>query len=155
MVIDYVRVYRKAGDKGTMTAKWTDQNREAVPKRHIIFKNGKKEILKQTVLDGENYSIPTVKKKGYKFLGWYNGKKKIKEGARAYSDMTIVAKWKKIKLKRAKVVVPKQNYKRYATVKLSAKGAYDGFQVKLERSQILQNQKFLLLENSNQRRPIR
>lgn len=131
MMIDYVRVYRRAGDKGTMTAKWTDKNRESVPKRNIIFKNGKKQVSKQTVLDGENYTIPKVKKKGYKFEGWYYGKKKIKEGARAYNNMTIVPKWKKIKLKKAKVVVPKQNYKRYATVKLNAKGAYDGIQVKI------------------------
>lgn len=131
MMIDYVRVYRRAGDKGTMTAEWTDKNRESVPKRNIIFKNGKKQVSKQTVLDGENYTIPKVKKKGYKFEGWYYGKKKIKEGARAYNNMTIVPKWKKIKLKKAKVVVPKQNYKRYATVKLNAKGAYDGIQVKI------------------------
>ena len=131
MMVDYVRVYRRAGDKGTMTAKWTDINRESVPKRNIIFKNGKKQVSKQTVLDGENYVIPKVKKKGYKFEGWYFEKKKIKEGARAYKNMTIVPKWKKIKLKKAKVIIPKQNYKRYATVKLSAKGAYDGIQVKI------------------------
>lgn len=131
MMIDYVRVYRKAGDKGTMTAKWTDKNRESVPKRNIIFKNGKKQVSKQTVLDGENYIIPKVKKKGYKFEGWYYGKKKIKEGARAYNNMTIVPKWKKIKLKKVKIVIPKQNYKRYATVKISAKGTYDGIQVKI------------------------
>lgn len=131
MMIDYVRVYQRAGDKGTMTAKWTDANRESVAKHNIIFKNGKKQVSSQTVLDGENYIIPKVKKKGYKFEGWYFGKKKIKEGARAYNNMTIVPKWKKIKLKKAKVVVPKQNYKRYATVKLSAKGAYDGIQVKI------------------------
>lgn len=131
MMIDYVRVYQRVGDNGTMTAKWTDANRESVPKRNIIFKNGKKQISKQTVLDGENYTIPKVKKKGYKFEGWYYGKKKIKEGARAYNNMTIVPKWKKIKLKKAKVIIPKQNYKRYATVKLSAKGAYDGIQVKI------------------------
>lgn len=131
MMIDYVRVYQRVGDNGTMTAKWTDANRESVPKRNIIFKNGKKQISKQTVLDGENYTIPKVKKKGYKFEGWYYGKKKIKEDSRAYNNMTIVPKWKKIKLKKVKVVVPKQNYKRYATVKLSAKGAYDGIQVKI------------------------
>lgn len=129
MMIDYVRVYQKAGDKGTMTAKWADA--EKVAKRNITFKNGKKVVLKQTVLDGENYKIPVVKKKGYKFLGWYNGKKKIKEGARAYNNMTIVAKWKKIKLKKAKVTVPKQHYKKYATIKMNVKGSYDGFQVKI------------------------
>ncbi|MCI9617986.1 MAG: glycoside hydrolase family 16 protein [Eubacterium sp.] len=131
MMVDYVRVYRRAGDKGTMTARWTDKNRESVPKHNIIFKNGKKQVSKQTVLDGENYTISKVKKKGYKFEGWYFGKKKIKEGARAYKNMTIVPKWKKIKLKKAKVIIPQQNYKRYATVKISAKGAYDGIQVKI------------------------
>jgi hypothetical protein len=46
--------------------------------------------------------------------------------------MTITAKWEKIKLKRAKITkIPKQKYKRYATVKFTAKGKYDGFQIKI------------------------
>lgn len=141
MMIDYVRVYQKASDNGTMTAKWSEKEKAKIPKRNITFKNGAKEILKQTVLDGENYVIPTVQKKGYKFLGWYRDKMKVKEGARAYSDMTIAAKWKKIRLKRAKVVVPKQRRKKYARIKISAKGEYEGFQVKIGKKTVIKKAK--------------
>lgn len=141
MMIDYVRVYQKASDKGTMTAKWSEADKEKIAKRNIIFKNGKKVVLKQTVLDGENYTIPTVKKKGYKFLGWYNGKTQIKDDARAYSNMTITAKWEKIKLKRAKVKIPKQHRKKYARVQISAKGTYDGFQIKIGKKTVAKKSK--------------
>lgn len=141
MLVDYVRVYQRASDKGTMTATWSQAEKAKVPKWSITFKNGKKILSKQTVLDGENYMIPSVKKKGYKFLGWYNGKTEIKDGARAYSDMTIAAKWEKIRLKKAKVTVPKQKYKRYATVKLTAKGKYDGFQVRIKNKTVTEKAK--------------
>ena len=87
--------------------------------------------MKQTVLDGENFKIPTVKRKGYKFLGWYNGKTKIKESKRAYSNLNIVAKWEKIRLKKPQVTVPKQKRKRYARIKIRTKGTYEGFQIKI------------------------
>ena len=131
MMVDYVRVYRRTGDNGTMTAKWTEEEKAQIPKRNITFKSRGKIVLKQTVLDGENFKIPTVKRKGYKFLGWYNGKTKIKESKRAYSNLNIVAKWEKIRLKKPQVTVPKQKRKRYARIKIRTKGTYEGFQIKI------------------------
>lgn len=131
MLVDYVRVYQKTSQKGSMTAKWTAEEKAAIPRRTVTFKNGSKVLSKTTVLDGEDFKVPTTSKKGYKFKGWYCGKTKVAKGSRAYKDMVIAPKWEKIKLKRATVKIGKQHYKRYATVRMNAKGKYDGFQVKV------------------------
>ncbi len=131
VTVDYVRVYQRESDRGSYSGSWSAEEKAQVPKYTIRFKNGSKVISSQTLLEGETAQIPTVKKKGYKFLGWYHGKTKITQNSRIYSNETVKAKWKKIKIKQAKIVSTKQKYKKYATVRYKIKGKVDGYQIKV------------------------
>lgn len=131
VMVDYVRVYQRECDNGSYSGTWDAAEKAKVPAYTIKFINGKKTISTQKLLVGETSVVPTIKKKGYKFLGWYNGKKKIKSTTAIKSSMNIKAKWQKIKLKRAVITSTKQLYKKMATVKFKVKGKVDGYQVKV------------------------
>lgn len=131
VVVDYVRVYQRECDNGTYTGNWTAAEKAQVPSYTIKYKNNGKVISTQKLLEGETSRVPNVKKKGYVFLGWYSGKKKVTENTRIYANTTVKAKWQKIKVKRAKITSTKQMYKKVATVKYKVKGAVDGYQVKV------------------------
>lgn len=131
MQVDYVRVYQRESDNGSYTGNWSKQDIDAVEQHTVKIKNQGKIVSKQVVRDGETIIFPTVKRKGYKFLGWYNGTKKVKETKRIRKDLTIKAKWQKIKVGQAKVTSTKQRYKKAATLKFKVKGKVDGYQVKV------------------------
>jgi uncharacterized repeat protein (TIGR02543 family) len=131
VVVDYVRVYQRECDNGTYTGTWTAEEKAAVPTYTIKYKNGNKVVSTQTLLAGETSKVPTVKKKGYKFVGWYSGKTKITEDTRVYADTTVKAKWEKIKVGRATITSTKQKYKKMATVKYTVKGSADGYEIKV------------------------
>lgn len=143
MMVDYVRVYQRACDKGSFTGKWTEKGKVAT--HDILYKNGGKVISRQKLLDGETSIVPTVTKKGYKFLGWYNGKKKVTKNTRIYTNATISAKWEKIKVKQAKITSTKQKYKKYATVKFKVKGKADGYQVKIGKKKEFTESKIITM----------
>lgn len=131
MLVDYVRVYQRECDNPSAT--FEKNYKDEVPTVTAIFKNLGKKVSKQTVQCGETFKLPTVKRKKYKFVGWYNAKtnKKINEIAGVSEDTTFNAKWKKIDLKQAKITSTKQKYKKSVSLKYTAKGSYDGFQVQI------------------------
>ena len=88
-------------------------------------------VNQQKVLAGETINLPNVKRKGYKFLGWYNGDKKLTESTMIKSDITAKAKWQKISVKQTKITSTKQIYRKMATVKYKVKAKADGYRVKV------------------------
>lgn len=61
----------------------------------IKFDDGKKVQTVETDGDGYIKEIEEPVRKGYVFLGWYNGNKKFDFTKPVTKDMTLVAKWKK------------------------------------------------------------
>ena len=131
VVVDYVRAYQRASDNGSYTGTWAADEKAKVPSYTVKYKNGKKVVSTQKLLEGETSKIPTVKKKGYIFKGWYIGKKKVTANTRIYADSTIKAKWEKIKVKKAVITSTKQKYKKTATLEFKVKGKVDGYEVKV------------------------
>lgn len=129
--VDYVRVYQRESDNGTFTGTWAQQDIDAVKQHTVKFKNQGKIISTQLVRDRETVVLPKVSRKGYEFLGWYNGKKKVTENTRIKGSFTVKSKWKRIKIAQAKITSTKQQYKRAATLRFKVKGKVDGYQVKV------------------------
>lgn len=143
LMVDYVRVYQRACDNGSYSGTWEAAEKAKVPTYSVKFISDKKTISTQKLLAGETAVVPTVKKKGYKFLGWYNGTKKITETTMIRSDMKIKAKWQKIKVNRAVITSTKQIYKKMATVKYKVKGKVDGYQIKVGTKKKLSKSKII------------
>ena len=78
--------------------------------------DGGSAIPKQTVSKGEKVVKPTVPIKTddednlYEFLGWYNGKTKYDFDATVGTDITLKAKWNKIKLESGYTVEEKYSF---------------------------------------------
>ena len=77
MMVDYVRVYQRECDNGSYDGVWEKSEKSSVPVYSVKFSNITKVVNQQKVLAGETIILPNVKRKGYKFLGWYNGDKKL------------------------------------------------------------------------------
>ncbi len=127
MLVDYVRVYQRESDGGSATFKSNYMSQ--VPSYTVQFKNLGKTVSTQTLRSGETAVIPKVRRKKYKFNGWYQGTKKFTDENRISANLTIRTKWKKIKLNRPKITSTKQYYKRALSLRYKAKGKFDGFQV--------------------------
>lgn len=77
------------GDK-TFTANW-----EAITTT-VKFNadGGECETTSFSATYGQNITLPTVTRKGYTFLGWYNGNTKYQSGIwKTYTDIELTAKW--------------------------------------------------------------
>ncbi len=129
--VDYVRVYQRESDNGSMTSTWAQQDKDAVAKHHVVIKNQGKVIFDEMVWDRDTVTLPKTTRKGYKFLGWYDGNTKVSENTRIRKDSNIQSKWKKIKVNQVKITSTKQKYKRCATLKYKVKGKVDGYQIKV------------------------
>lgn len=145
MLVDYVRVYQRECDKGTSTFKSNDK--DLVPTYTVTYKSLGKAVSTQKVKSGETTIIPTAKRAKYKFAGWYNAKtaKKVKDSTRISTDVTVNAKWEKIKLKKAKITSKKQKYKKAISLKFKASGKYDGFQVQAGKKKKKTTSKTILM----------
>lgn len=145
MIVDYVRVYQRDCDGGSMTATWASQDKEAVASHTVKFKNKGKLVSTQTVLDRESLVIPEVKRKGYEFVGWYYGKQEVTADTCVDTDMVVKAKWKKIKVGKAKITSIKQQYKNSATLKFKAKKMVEGYQVKIGKKKDFTTSKIITI----------
>ena len=128
MLVDYVRVYQRESDNGSATFKTNYKNQ--VPSYFVYFKNLGKTISTKILQSGETIVLPKVKRKKYKFSGWYLGTQKVTDEKRISTNLTIHTKWKKIKLNRPKITSTKQHYKKALSVRYKVKGKFDGFQIK-------------------------
>ena len=59
--------------------------------------DGGKEVESIKVEKGKTATLPTVEKDGYKFIGWYKADEKIESDYQFNEDVTLKAKWEKIK----------------------------------------------------------
>ena len=82
----------------TLIARWTE---ETAKKWVVTFDTaGGNHIEKLNVVDGEKIEeVPTPKKEGYKFLGWYYNEKEYDFDTKVTKDITLLAKWEKVETK--------------------------------------------------------
>ncbi len=131
MLVDYVRVYQKASDKGGANFEANDV--DIVPSYKTVYCSNGAKIAESTVKEGENFIIPKATKAKHVFLKWERADDKavINNESRVYKNSTVNAVFEKISLKKATIKKAKSIYKKTVTVKFTAKGKYDGFQVKV------------------------
>lgn len=71
----------------------------SIPEYTISFNsNGGNSVSSIKVSNGLITSLPTPKREGYEFLGWYNGDVKYSVGNKITGNITLTAKWNKIVL---------------------------------------------------------
>lgn len=84
-----------------LVAKWSvDSNVEAETTWNVVFDaNGGSPVDKITVKDGETINEKNTKttKDGYTFLGWYSGDEKFDFTTKITKNITLTAKWEKVK----------------------------------------------------------
>lgn len=71
----------------------------------------------------------SMQRRGYEFLGWYNGTAKYDINALVESDLVLKASWKKISLPKAKIAKKKKKGKKITVTIKKVKGAI-GYQMK-------------------------
>lgn len=129
MEVDYVRAYQRTSDNGSNTSNWTEQSK--VPTYAVTLKNGSKTVTGTTEYDGNTIDLPTLSKKGYLFKGWYTSAgKAVTDTTRVRENMTVVAKWTKVKVNKPKVTTVKSRKKGMIYAKYSIKNGANGFQIK-------------------------
>lgn len=74
----------------TFTAEWANEYIKI-----CFITNDPEQIINPLTLKyGEIYTLPKLKKEGYKFLGWYNGEQKIYEiNSDVKNDIVVEVKW--------------------------------------------------------------
>ena len=89
----------KAGTTGNLNlvAKW--EKIKVYHDLNLDLDGGTLDEVPTQYLEGEEFVLPTPIKEGYTFLGWYNGSEKVEKiSATETSDISLVAKWEKIKV---------------------------------------------------------
>lgn len=144
MLVDYVRVYQRESDNATAT--FVTHHNDEVPFVTAIFKSLGRKVSRQKLKAGESAMLPNLKRKKYSFTGWYNikTKKKVTDKTGIFVDSTIDARWEKINLKQAKITSKKQKTKKAISLKFTAKGKYDGFQVMFGKQKEKTNYNYII-----------
>ena len=89
----------KAGTTGNLNlvAKW--KKIKVYHGLNLDLDGGTLDEVPTQYLEGEEFILPIPTKEGYTFLGWYNGSEKVEKiSATETADISLVAKWKKIKV---------------------------------------------------------
>ena len=89
----------KAGTTGNLNlvAKW--EKIEVYHDLNLDLDGGTLDEAPTQYLEGEEFILPIPTKEGYTFLGWFNGSEKVEKiSAAETSDISLVAKWEKIKV---------------------------------------------------------
>ena len=89
----------KAGTTGNLNlvAKW--EKIKVYHDLNLDLDGGTLDEVPTQYLEGEEFILPIPTKEGYTFLGWYNGSEKVEKiSATETSDISLVAKWEKIKV---------------------------------------------------------
>ncbi len=111
--------------KPSEPGKSTDTEKPAQPVTKtykVTFKSaGGSKVSTQTIKEGANVKKPkNPTRKGYKFAGWYVGKKayNFKQGVK--SNLTLTAKWKQIKVTKVKITGASKQIAAGKKIKLKA-----------------------------------
>ena len=96
----------------------------------VTFLSQGKNFQTQSVKKGEAASSPKApKRKGYAFQGWYVGKEKYSFTEAVSGNLTLTAKWKKIKVAKGKILSVKSKKKGCAVLKMKKISGADGYQI--------------------------
>ena len=122
----------------TFEAAWKENEVEKIT---VTFKNEETVVKTETVEKGNKVEKPAnPTKKGYKFLGWYDGSTNVTFPYEVKKDVTLTAKWEKIEEEKPVVPAKEDLYISdieydgdYVTGKVTSKGvAVDGATVTLK-----------------------
>ena len=122
----------------TFEAAWKENEVEKIT---VTFKNEETVVKTETVEKGNKVEKPAnPTKKGYKFLGWYDGSTNVTFPYEVKKDVTLTAKWEKIEEEKPVVPAKQDLYISdieydgdYVTGKVTSKGvAVDGATVTLK-----------------------
>lgn len=128
-----------------------DANPTAPPESFLVTLDtgtGKTSVLEIT--DGDKMAPPASKpaKRGYTFLGWYHGTEKYDFSSPVKSNLTLTAKWKKVVVKKTKIVSKKENGKKI-TVSIKKITGAAGYQAKAATSKNLKKNSVSVSGQSN------
>lgn len=103
---------------------------------YVNFVSQGKHLQTQSVRKGERTKRPKVpKRKGYAFQGWYLGRQKYTFTEKVSGNLTLTAKWKKIKVGKSKLLSVKSKKKGCALIKVKKVTGADGYQISYTMNQ--------------------
>ncbi|MCR5467925.1 MAG: InlB B-repeat-containing protein [Lachnospiraceae bacterium] len=123
----------------TLYAKWTGNKYKYTFKANgsgAYIKNKGQTTLKDVFTYGKTYKgLPTAKRSGYAFLGWYTKKSggeliKASDTVTKAKNVTLYAHWGKIKTSKAKIASLKSNAAKTLTVKVKKIKNANGYQIR-------------------------
>ncbi len=107
----------------------------------FVYNNGKANLVK-TVKEGNKISAPSApKKKGYTFKGWYYGTKKYSFNSKVTKNLTLQAKWNKVKVGKASVKSVKAQKGKKALVTIKKLKGADGYKITYAKNKKLTKSK--------------
>ncbi len=114
----------------------------------VTFVNGKT-VKKTTVQQGKKADALKVSKRRYIFRGWYLGNEKYNFDKVVTKDITLTAKWKKVKV--PKTLVSKIKIKKKKVIiTVKKKSGIVGYQIKIGSNRKLTKNKKLMQNKKNQ-----
>lgn len=137
----------------TLYAQW---KKNTVQYKISFNKNGGSSVSKSSVTITENKKIgklPTAKRKGYAFKGWYTAKKggtKITTAYKVTKKQTLYAQWTKIaKPKKAATPKLKSSKSKQLTIKYAKTSGAKGYEIRYAANKKLKNAKKLTTNKTN------
>lgn len=137
----------------TLYAQW---KKNTVQYKISFNKNGGSSVSKSSVTITENKKIgklPTAKRKGYAFKGWYTAKKggtKITTAYKVTKKQTLYAQWIKIaKPKKAATPKLKSSKSKQLTIKYAKTSGAKGYEIRYAANKKLKNAKKLTTNKTN------
>lgn len=112
------------------------------------YQNGKHDV-KKTVKEGEKVSAPSApQRKGYLFKGWYLGQQKYSFDSRVTIDITLQAKWEKVKVGRGSVKSLKAQKGKKMLVIIKKLKKADGYKITYAKNKKLTKGKKIIYTSS-------
>ncbi len=110
----------------------------------FVFGNGKADLAK-TVKNGSKVSAPSSpKKKGYIFKGWYLGTKKYSFHSKVTKNITLQAKWDKVKAGKASIKSLKVQKGKKLLVTIKKSKQADGYKITYAKNKKLTKSKKII-----------
>lgn len=95
----------------------------------IVYNNGKKDSTQTVKEEGKAVKSSNPKRKGYTFKGWYLGNKKYSFSSKVTKDITITAKWEKVKVAKASLSSVKAQKGKKILVKIKKMKDAKGYRI--------------------------
>lgn len=116
-----------------------------------VYNNGKADLVKN-VKEGSKVSAPSVpKKKGYSFKGWYLGTKKYSFNSNVTKNITLQAKWEKIKVGKTPIKSLKAQKGKKVLVTIKKLKSADGYKITYAKNKKLTKSKKITYTTSTKK----